>query len=232
MNESGHEENGDQSQSGFLAGIAGSGMADDEAAPTGLDLSTAKGKRRISMTNMVMVIILVVSAGSLWMMRKQGKGAGMTFQVTKIDYDIEKAAKNDRDQQRLLAELARTGLGVQVQAERISKNPFQLDTDTSTPAPVIDSEADRRRRAEQDRERREREMALRLAGLQLNGVLGGSVPLARIGGQTVRVGDTVSEMFVVLAIHADTRTVDLQMDGELFTLTMTEGVTRRPTPRR
>jgi len=59
-----------------------------------------------------------------------------------------------------------------------------------------------------------------LASLTLQGVLGGTIPVARVSGETVRVGDTLSEIFTVKLITG--RTVTLETDGKEFQLTMEE----------
>lgn len=231
--------------SGFLAELrgGGGGAAAAEGDESGgiADFTSVKPRRRVSLSNIVIALVLTVSAGSLYLMRQQGKGAGMTFQVTKIDYELDKAGKSDPNHARILAELMRTGTALQIQADKIQKNPFQIETGAPPPIPTatLDPDAERRRRTEQERlemERRERDIATRFAGAELNGVMGGTIPLARINGLTVRVGDTVSEVFTVTEIHADERSVVLTADGVNYTLRMGEssGGPRRPTsaPRR
>jgi hypothetical protein len=218
---------------GLLAELAGAEpTAPGEAETIGgiPELSTGRTARRISLTNMVIALVLVVSTSSLYLMRKQGKGAGMTFQVTKIDYELDQAAKANAEQQRILAELVRTSAPRQIPADRIHKNPFIIEGHGTSPG-VFDPELERQRMAEQERterQRRQQEIKSRAGSLELNGVMGGPVPLARISGRTVRVGDTVADLFVVAAIHQ--RSVDLLADGEMFTLEMIES--GQPQPRR
>jgi len=54
--------------------------------------------------------------------------------------------------------------------------------------------------------------------LELNSVLGGSMPIARISGEAVRVGDKIGDYFTVVAIHG--RSVELSAEGEIYTLFM------------
>jgi hypothetical protein len=207
-----------------------------EGIPEVPGLSSAKMSRRVSLTNIVLALVLSISAGSLYLMRKEGKGAGITFQVSKIDYELGNATKTNPEHDRILAELAATGAGPRLLAEkRIQKNPFQLETHSPLPPPP-DTDLERRRRAEQERlerERRQQEIRARLHALELNGVMGGSVPLARISGQTVRVGDVVADHFKVTAIHPEDRAVEVVVEGETYTLQMTETGPKRPmSPRR
>jgi hypothetical protein len=200
--------------------------------------TSATPARRVSLTNIVLALVLTISASSLYLMRKQGKGAGITFQVSKIDYELEKAPKANSEHERILAELAATRSGAWTIAEkRIQKNPFQIEMNSPLPPPP-DTDLERRKRAEQERmdqERRRQDLMSRLSALELNGVMGGTIPLARISGETVRIGDMVAGQFKVTAIHPDERAVEVIVEGELYTLRMVENAAapKRPaSPRR
>lgn len=60
-----------------------------------------------------------------------------------------------------------------------------------------------------------------MSQLKLHSVVGGRVPVARLGDQTVKVGDVVLELFTVTAIGG--RSVALTVDGETYNLVMDEG---------
>jgi hypothetical protein len=206
---------------------AGAGMPGEmhggEGIPNGPEFAT-KAVRRVRLTNVVLAVVLTVSAGSLYLMRKQGKGAGLTFQVTKIDYDAKETGRITPEQQRVLDDLKRLNETKTAATERIHKNPFQLETQ-APPVPTMETDAERRRQAEQERlerERRQQEISNRLAGLELNGVMGGNVVLARISGTTVQVGTRVGEVFTVVAIHPEDRTVELSYEDQRYTLRMAE----------
>ena len=68
--------------------------------------------------------------------------------------------------------------------------------------------------------RRKREIVRKYSALDLNSVLLGSTPVARISGNTVRVGDILDGIFRVKSISA--RTVNLEVDGKLYTLSLGE----------
>jgi flagellar basal body-associated protein FliL len=213
------------SSASILAEIRGGGGSTTEAdaeAPVAIPEVTGRRLgRRVSLTNIVVALIVTVSASSLYLMRKQGKGAGMTFQVTKIDYDADKITRANADQERILAELARTNATIQVQVERIPKNPFVLDQGNA-PFPIVyDPDLERRRSSERERqelEQRAKEIRTRITNLELNGIMAGPVPLARISSRTVRVGDTIADFFLVVGIEQ--RSVKLLADGQNYTLEM------------
>jgi hypothetical protein len=232
-----HEQQPDAAEPGagsFLSEIRAGAAADSEQPTVLPGFSAGRAGRRLSLTNIVIVAILTISAGSLYIMRKQGQGAGMTFQVTKIDYELDKLSAARNDDQRILAELARTGPVAQVPPERIQKNPFQIES-AQTGGPSSDPEQERRRLAEQERLERERilgEAGDRVGRLELNGIMGGPIPLARISGRTVRVGDTIADIFTVVAIHNDRRTVELVAQGQTFTLSLSDSGSSRTPQRR
>ena len=92
------------------------------------------------------------------------------------------------------------------------------------------AERDRLMRAEQERrirEEQEARWAEALSRISLQGVVGGRVPLARIDGETVRVGDTLGEgMFTVEAI--DGRSVVLRWEQRRWRLRYGQGPEELP----
>ncbi len=186
-------------------------------------------RRRFSVQSLIVGAVVVASIGLLYVMRLTGMGSGMTFETVKIDYQLDGPhGVNAAEQRRILADLERSGTPMQIPAEKLDKNPFELRLDvavtptTSVPArEAPDQRAIERMMAELEREKRAaRDAAISeaLARLELHGVMLGRVPLARINGATVRPGDPVANVFVVRAIH--NRTVELSVDGRVFALTM------------
>lgn len=196
--------------SNILADLRATGEGPSE----GQDLGslTARPERRLGMQVLVIPLVLLLSGGALFLMRKQGMNAGMHFdRGVKIDDDVArvKPIAHSPEQQRILEELALYQDLRPAPAEKIQKNPFRLESRTADAgpglAPLEDNSA-----------------AIRsaLAGLTLNGIMQGPVPLARINGETVRVGDAIDKWFVVGQIHD--RTVDLIAEGTTYTLSMGE----------
>jgi hypothetical protein len=221
---------GGDNQTGTADGAAtGSILSDLRASGDGpaegpdLGSLAARPTKRVSLQTIIIAMVLVASGGALYLMRKQGMNSGMHFDGTvKIDTDLAKVKPiaHTPAQQRMLEELAQIQDRLPAPAEKIQKNPFRLDarvTPDGNPAPsIIDNTS---------------AIHAALASLTLNGIMQGPVPLARINGETVRVGDVVEKWFVVGQIHD--RSVDLIAEGSTYTLSMGESVPaggRRPRP--
>lgn len=173
---------------------------------------------RISSGTLILLSVVVAAAGVLYLMRQFGLGSQLHLVEVNIDYPIDgdnsaELAKN----QKVLDQLRDGAVVAQVPLKEVKKNPFELIADetqaepTARPSAPIDREA---------YERQQRAMLIQstLSSLKVNSVLGGSVPLARVSGETVRVGDTIGGLFVVTSIHG--RTVELLVDGKTYLLTM------------
>lgn len=192
--------------------------------------------RRYNLQTIILVVVVAASAGMLYAMRRHGMGAGFTFQTVKIDYEWDHLSPvNQAQQQRVLDDLARSGQPIKVTVAQLPKNPFVLDLSVAVPVMdpghVVDPNAEAARLAEINRKIREREIQNALATVQLQSVMDGRVPIARVNGRFVRVGDTVADVFTVRAIHG--RTVELAVDDRVFAVSMEEpmhegGARRRP----
>lgn len=212
------ENNPAASTSMLMATLRGS-----EGGPAQASALSARPKR-FSSHNAVTALVLLVSAVMLYGMRQAGMRSGMTFKEMKIDYKREEVSPALlAAQRRVLMDLQRSEKPAQIPSNKLAKNPFELLD--ATPAPMTEdrSLAEAQRRAEMDRQSKaERLLKVQtsLSALQLRSVMEGRVPLARINDQTVRVGDTVAEIFKVARI--DGRSVDLVADGQTYTLTMAD----------
>jgi hypothetical protein len=190
----------------------------------GVNPSAPKSKFKVHSQTLVIALVLAASGASLYTMRKQGMGSGIDFKNVKVDYDVDKKgpATNDAQQQRVLAELARSQNPPQVAMEKIQKNPFQLDPQTGVPQalPAIDPAA--LGRALREKEIEERQTAIR------NAVTSVEV----INGKMTREGDIIAEVLKVKTIHD--RSVDLEADGKVYTVNMSENAQGkgRPMPRK
>lgn len=157
--------------------------------------------------------------------------SGSTFQTPKIDYDAKRVSLDAQQQAKILRELAASAHMPKAALDHLEKNPFQLEGAAPATAAVVDdgSAADERRRAELAKQREE-QIQTTLGSLELNGVMGGPVPLARVSGRTVKVGDTIEDIFIVAQVHD--RAVDLLADGKIYTLSMPEGMQTKEPKRR
>jgi hypothetical protein len=191
------------------------------------DLSGASApRRRLSMQNMVIVLAVVASAGSLFMMRQQGRKAGLDFSKPLKVSDPQEFAKPYPDQARILRDLARSTQGAAT-PEKLEKNPFKFDAPVNLPGatsngvPTVNPEEERVRSI--------------LSTLQIGAIMQGPTPVARVNGRIVKVGDTIDGVLMVAQIHD--RSVDFIANGATHTVHMGEGtgggtnpVRRMPAP--
>lgn len=189
------------------------------------EMFVAPKKAKISTQAITLGVLLVVGGGMIYGMRILGIGPLTTLAKTVVpDYDLTKPAARSGDHKRILADLEANHASGQVPADQVQKNPFSLAdlmTPTASATPADNGEAAARAaadRAKRDADAKRKRLQTTLAGLKINGILGGSNPVARISGEAVRVGDTVADMFKVKAIHG--RAVELEFEGETFTLQM------------
>ncbi|GJQ28849.1 MAG: hypothetical protein HBSAPP03_07330 [Phycisphaerae bacterium] len=210
------------------------------AEPTpfaGLSPEDLAGKRknrggRTSTQLVILLLVLTVSAVSLWWMRREGTRVGVTFTELKVDYS-EPDAEKARTYARIMADLSRIQTPLDVALGEFGKSPFMLDSGRAvvTPGPTglttpVNPEELAARQAAERAEARRQELETALGNIRLQSVMDGRVPLARIDDRTVRVGDTVGEFFEVVAIEG--RGVMVKADGQEFMLTIAERTTDAP----
>ena len=186
-----------------------------------IDQALPEKKKAIPDSVALLALVIAIAGGGLLTMRKMGLGSQSQFASVKIDYELEGAILDGKEQE-IIADLRDNEIE-QVPLDQVQKNPFQLLSDGHNVADLpigvpgeSPEDAERRRRAED----RKRTIVNVYASLDLNSVLLGSVPVARISGQTVRVGDMVEGLFVVRSITS--RSVALEVDGEMYTLSLGE----------
>lgn len=185
------------------------------AAPeTGL----VRPRRRLPAQALTMLVVLCVSVGALWAMRRYGMRAGMSFASGATDVPANDADKA-RTYDRIMADLARIQQPLDVALGEFTKSPFMLDARPAISAGGAETETDAQR-AMRDREQRRQELTTRVEAFILHSIVGGRVAVARIDDKTVRVGDTLDQDFKVESIEG--RSVVLSADGMAFTLSMTD----------
>lgn len=173
----------------------------------------------------VVAVLLVAGAvACIFAMRQFGLGPATALAEFDVQYRSD-AVTNSAAAGHILADLERSRRAVQVPAERIKSDPFELAATAAPQTPRDDADARSRleaeRRAEQERlaaEARAKTLNDAFGKLHLQSVMEGSVPVARISDQVVRVGMKVGEHFTVASIEG--REVTLTADGRTFTLTI------------
>lgn len=170
----------------------------------------------------VVAALLVAGAvGAIFAMRQFGMGPAVSLADIDMDYKPAPSATG-LSPKRVLADLERSRHAVQVPAENITQDPFELDSAKPAAAePVIDHDLARRAELERlrlAREAQQKVLADAFAKLHLQGVMGGSTPMARIDGRVYKIGMTVAERFTLSAIEG--REVTLTADDRAFVLTM------------
>lgn len=186
-----------------------------------IDQALPEKKRPIPDSVALLLLVIAVAGGGLFTMRKLGLGSKLQFASVTIDYAIEENAHTG-DEDDLLEDLRNNDIE-QVPLSQVQKNPFQLIDDGHAVAELpIGPRSENAAEAERRRQVMERQQMIvrAYAGLDLNSILLGTVPVARISGNTVRVGDLVDGLFHVRTITA--RAVDLEVDGKMYTLSLGE----------
>lgn len=185
-------------------------------------------KRRPSMQIVVLVALIAVAGGALTAMRHLGMGPlSAIAEPVKIDYDHLKAG--NADHKKILADLSASHVEQQVPADQVKKNPFRLPDlrpavaeDDTPKKPVKDLAAEEAARLAKERKDR---IESALASIKVHTVLSGTVPVARVGDDNVRVGDTLMGLFTVTAIGG--RSVDVIVDGQTYTLSIDDEINGR-----
>ena len=176
-------------------------------------------RSRLSGTTLL-ALVVVCAAGVLLGMRYLGRATKIEIADVKIDYPIDGQPQvTPVVVGPVLEDLWSSDKVAQVPLEAVQMNPFEwrgIDVKTKDPVVAFDPEAERLRQQAE----RERQIAEAAAQLKLNGVVGGSAPLARISGELKKVGDAVGEYFTVKSIEG--RTVVLVAGDQSFTLHMGE----------
>ncbi|RMD63467.1 MAG: hypothetical protein D6824_05285 [Planctomycetota bacterium] len=185
--------------------------ADPEAAPS---------RPLLPQSALIMVVVALVAAGALLVMRSLGLGVKLDFVDVKLDYPVSEDESLISKHEKILQDLDMGVADVQVPLQAVQKNPFEILSDRAAdPTPAeLESPSARLRRELAARKRKVEEA---FSKLRLQSVLSGSVPVARVNNQTVRVGDTVDDAFVVRAIDGRSVTLEsIELPGATYTLSI------------
>lgn len=220
------------------------GMARPEGMPEANDFDDGKPARKgLSQGTMLLIGLLVTSAGALYLMRStQGEILGTAG--SEVEAKIEQAlarlsnphalsstdtlAKNNvnalfKDTNNIVAMFAIDPSTRQVPLEFVQKNPFQLsiaraaETGSSAPTAV-------------NNDARTRKLEAELKALKLQTIMGGTRPVAVINGELYQPGQQVGS-FTIKTIAG--MAVQLEADGATFVMKMEDSGKGKPgqTPR-
>ncbi len=197
----------------------------EEGAP---DLFAKKASPYRGQT-MFIAVVLVMGAGAIFGMRQLAVSAAKAGELFNLNFEPQaEDVELNRKFTKVMEDLERSGRPMQVPIDQLHGSPFQFELRAEAePEPGEDpslaylreQERQRARDAELAREAaaaRDAEIASQLKHLALQGVLGGTSPVARISGETYSEGDTIGEMFEVARIEG--RGVILTVDGRFFVL--------------
>ena len=181
-------------------------------------MSTKVGRSNKTRRVAVAGLVIIGAAGGIYVMRQVGLGAASVIASIVVDYDPNEFKIGPGDPA-VLAELERGRLAVQVPAETLEQDPFRLLTQ-SVDQPVTDTPRQLVSAEELARQQRDKKIKEAADKVDVQSVMGGPIPLARINGTMVRLGDTVLEIFEVHSIEG--RAVVLRSGTQLFGYQMRE----------
>lgn len=208
-----------------LPGVPGSGQGGGIGASAG-----GKPAGKFSGQVVIAGVVIVLAAGAIYTMRFVGLNAGFGGESVKIDYTAQSGTPEmNRRFESVMGQLDASMSAVQIaDSAALPATPFTRP-DNSEPAdtmvfeePTSMSDLDRLSRlAEEERrvrlEARAGLLKNELARLQVQGIIGGRVPVARINGQPVTIGAMLGPFRVVtierqsVLIEADGTTYELQI---------------------
>ena len=208
------------------------GEGDDLGAALMDGASLDTGRKGVPGVAVVVGIILVISGGTLWVMRMTGSSAAPADQaVTKAETKINEALKKlaaagseggklsrgsiealFQDADQVVSLFANDPVKSQIAVEELRKNPFAM---ASAAVEEKDAPPDV---ASQQRQERLRKLQDELARLKLQSVLAGAKSsLAVVNGEVVRKGDTIGSFTVQEVVSGG---VKLAADGQSFELVL------------
>jgi hypothetical protein len=199
--------------------VPGGTLRMDALAPAGgLDsIPEAPPTRRVPTQAIFVLVLLAIAGGALYGMRRMGMGPiGAVAEPPNLDYDYTKRVVGT-EHKKVLEDLNANHVEAQVPPDDVQKNPFKLaEALKHTEEPQ--SKGPEKRSGPTEAEARADLIKTTLAGLHIHGILDGTVPVARVNDQTVRVGDTVAGILTVTAIKG--RLIELTADDQTYTIAL------------
>lgn len=195
----------------------------------GSDLNASSSKRAnwgVPTQIAVLGLLLVVSMAAILAMRHFGTRTANADQIkpAKVDYTLEGlSAAAAAEQQRIVADLKRSVSPRANEYGRLPRNPFTLtEVEVAAQDHPEDNGAER-----EAREHAEHEAAVKaeVASVQLQAVMGGSRPIARVNGNFLKVGERIGQYLTIAAIHG--RSIEVTADGQTYVIEMAEADGKR-----
>lgn len=206
-----------------LPGMPGPGQTGGVGAPIG-----GKTPGKFSGQVVIAGVVLVLAAGAIYGMRFVGLNAGFGAESVKIDYTAQSGTPEMNLRfESVMGQLDASMSAVQMaDAAALPAAPFtRPQTDEPTDLTVFEepnsmSDLDRlARMAEEERiarmEARAGLLKNELARLQVQGIIGGRVPVARVNGQPVSIGAMLGPFRVT---HIERQSVFIEADGTTYEL--------------
>lgn len=195
-------------------------------SPDGLGSINVATKKWRPTQPLVLALVVVVSASALYAMRSIGIKHAIAFDGgPEFDFDANKDAAFQAHYDKVMGELSSVNNPLDIALVDFGKSPFALPVvelvASEGPKPILSVPnlgPTPEQRAALEAARR-REFITNEAGkVIVQSVMDGRVPLARINDEIYRMGDTVNEVFKIVAIEG--RSVTLEAEGQRFTLNM------------
>jgi hypothetical protein len=185
----------------------------------------ATSKSKVDNQIIIAGVVLLIGVGAVYGMRYLGMAAGLDENAVTIDY----ASSKPEDAKRYLKVMSALDESSHVMqfGEELDMpdHPFSMDEVADDEIAVIPGMSEEERRAlqlERDYQNaaaaRENEVMAELYSFDLQGVIGGKRPAARVSGQAVRVGMELGDFFTVVEITG--RSVIVEADGKRYELAM------------
>jgi hypothetical protein len=171
----------------------------------------------------VLAIVVAVSGIALYAMRAFTLSSRFDFQAREVNYDGEASRAQSSMYARVMGDLARIEKPLSVDLTGVSRTPFrfvgdgELAPEVTTTMGQIDNPD---LIAAKEKRREKAVLTAKLGKLEVQSVMSGRRPLARINNETYQVGDVVSETFTVTAIEG--RSVTLRASDWQWQLSMEE----------
>jgi hypothetical protein len=167
-------------------------------------------------------------------MRYLGKVKMVSFDLTKVEYEPSKEDPVAEARFAAVVEsLDRSSRPVQVPVQRVAVDPFSYRSSVffgplmpDEPAMVGGADDGQRaaliaaERMRREQEERNRQIDAAIEKVQLQGLIGGRRPIARVSGKTLQVGDVIDDVFTVVEI--DGRQAIIEANSRRFLLRMNE----------
>ncbi len=201
------------------------------AASAGFNPVTGKPASKVNTQVLLAAVVFAVGVGAIYGMRSIGMKAGIKENAVAVDYTPETTTPDFIKRfDTVMTGLDESSVAVVLEStETLPERPFTMATaapaNTNTPQtnPMDNAARLAAQRAAEERLRIEAiESNANL--LELQSVLGGSRPVARISGQPVREGMKVNDQFTVKTISG--QSVILECEGLVFRLTLSEPTER------